>query len=369
MSTQPLVAHLRQAAHRLGFADLGVAHLQLDEDMAHLRRWLADGHHGEMGYLDRNTGLRADPAQLQPGTVSVISVRMDYRHDVTAADAVLADGDRAYISRYALGRDYHKLMRARLRQLADVLQAAVGPHGYRVFCDSAPVLEKALARNAGLGWIGKNTLVLKRDAGSWFFLGELFTDAWLEPDRADAVAASCGGCQACLKICPTGAFVGPYRLDARRCISYLTIEQRGSIPEALRARIGNRIFGCDDCQLVCPWNRHATPSVEADFAPRHGLDDVRLLDLWQWDHARWLQRTEGMALRRAGWTGWRRNLAVALGNAPAAAAVVDALAAADDDDPMVREHIAWAVARQRAQLSAGSAAAADAVCASNGCSP
>jgi epoxyqueuosine reductase len=345
-----LLSWLGNESEALGFAAVGIAAVQLDDDIAHLDRWLAAGHHGEMDYLSRHRDLRAHPEGLQPGAVRVISVRLPYRPVAADAEAVLADGRRAYISRYALGRDYHKLMRKRLLRLAEALAQRVGPMGYRVCCDSAPVLEKALARDAGLGWIGKNTLLLTREAGSWFFLGEILTDAPLPvTPAASGAQPGCGGCQACLRVCPTGAFTGPWQLDARRCISYLTIEQRGAIPEDLRPLIGNRIFGCDDCQLVCPWNRHAQPSREADFAPRHGLDEARLLTLWAWTEEEWRRRTEGMALRRAGWNGWRRNLAVAVGNAPADAALQAALAAARPGaDAMVAEHIDWALQRQSA---------------------
>lgn len=350
MSPQRVVESLRDSARTLGFSALGVAHLRLDDDVAHLQRWLAAGHHGEMAYLARHAEQRGDPTALRPGTLSVISVRLDNFPPAADADRVLADPDRGYIARYALGRDYHRTLRQRLLKLAAALTDQVGPHGHRVFCDSAPILEKALARNAGLGWIGKNTLLLDRDRGSWSFIGELFTDAPLPVTEAAEVADGCGRCQACLRICPTDAFIGPRQLDARRCISYLTIEQHGAIPEPLRARIGNRIFGCDDCQLICPWNRHAQRSVEVDLLPRHGLDDQPLLTLWDWDETTWLSRTEGMALRRATWRGWRRNLAVALGNARPDRRVVDALASASDEDGMVQEHIQWALQRQRRQL-------------------
>ncbi len=353
MSPHSVVEQLGAEARALGFSALGVARLTLDDDMAHLQRWLDAGHHGEMAYLTRHHPQRRDPAVLRPGTLSVISVRFDNFPPSADAARVLADPDRAYIARYALGRDYHRTLRKRLLKLAAALEKLVGPHGHRVFCDSAPVLEKALARNAGLGWIGKNTLVLNRSAGSWSFLGELFTDALLPPSPTAAEADGCGRCQACLRACPTQAFIGPRQLDARRCISYLTIEQRGPIPESLRPAIGNRIFGCDDCQLICPWNRHAQRSVEADLMPRHDLDDLPLLTLWAWNEATWLARTEGMALRRASWPGWRRNLAVALGNARPDARVIAALETARDTDAMVREHIDWALRRQRSQGAEG----------------
>ena len=297
--------------------------------------------------MARNPDLRTQPAALHAGTVSVISARMNCL-PADAADAwpLLADGQRAYIARYALGRDYHKLLRGRLKKLGQKLAETIAPHGYRVLADSAPSLEKALARNAGLGWIGKNTLVLNRDGGSWFLLGEIYTDLPLDAD-APTPRNHCGSCTACLDICPTKAFVGPYRLDARRCISYLTIEHHGPIPLELRAAIGNRIFGCDDCQLVCPWNRYAQRTDEADFIPRHGLDGAALLDLFGWSEAEYLRRTEGMALRRTGYRNWRRNLAVALGNAPRDTRIATALSAAmDDADELIREHLRWALDQQ-----------------------
>ncbi|HWU67475.1 MAG TPA: tRNA epoxyqueuosine(34) reductase QueG [Stenotrophobium sp.] len=339
-------ADIRAWALELGFADAGVAELALDDDLSHLRSWLAEGLHGSMDYMQRGLPLREHPANLQPGTVSVISARLDYRPHAERAERVLRNPELAYISRYALGRDYHKLMRSRLQKLARRIETAIGPHGYRVFSDSAPALEKALARNAHLGWIGKNTLLLNRNAGSWFFLGEIFTDLRLQPDAAPRAENECGKCTACIKVCPTQAIVGPYRLDARRCISYLTIENRGPIPLELRPMIGNRIFGCDDCQLVCPWNRYAQTTTETDFAPRHGLDSAALVDLFAWSEDEWQRNTEGMALRRAGYAGWLRNLAVALGNAPATPAVIAALASRQDDpDEIVREHVTWALAR------------------------
>lgn len=343
-----LIDDIRREAVALGFDDVGVAHLDLSEDLAHLDAYIEAGHHGEMDYLTRNTALRAQPAALHPGTVSVLSLRMSYLPEtVDAALGALRDPNRAYISRYALGRDYHKRMRKQLARLAGWMADTIAPHGHRVFCDSAPSLEKALARNAGLGWIGKNTLLLNREAGSFFFLGEIYTDLMLPVAAPDGVKAECGRCQACLKVCPTNAFVGPYRLDARRCISYLTIEQRGPIPVDLRRAIGNRIFGCDDCQLVCPWNRFAQRAESVDFQPRHGLDQASLLSLWAWTEQDWQLRTEGMALRRAGWSGWRRNLAVALGNASHSPEVIDALTRAmSTADDLVAEHLHWALAEQ-----------------------
>jgi epoxyqueuosine reductase len=342
-----LPQRIREWARELGFADTGIAHLALDDDRAHLQRWLDEGYHGGMDFMTRDPDMRSQPARLRPGTLSVISARMDYRPAAADALDVLDDGRLAYISRYALGRDYHRVMRARLLRLARRVEEAVGPFGYRVLTDSAPALEKALARNAGLGWIGKHTLLLRRDAGSWFFLGEIYTDLPLPDDAAASVAESCGRCRACLSACPTGAIVAPYRLDARRCISYLTIEHHGSIPEELRPQIGNRIFGCDDCQLACPWNRYAQLATEPDFAPRHALDAPRLTTLFGWSEDEWLRHTEGMALRRAGYVRWLRNLAVAMGNAPADPDLVAALQArADHPDPVVREHVEWALRRQ-----------------------
>jgi epoxyqueuosine reductase len=261
---------------------------------------------------------------------------------------VLGDGEAGYVSRYALGRDYHKLMRNRLQKLAGRIHEVVGDFGYRAYVDSAPVLEKALARNAGLGWIGKHTVLINRHAGSYFFLGELYTDLPLPVDTP--ATAHCGSCRRCIDVCPTQAILGPNRLDARRCISYLTIELRGSIPEELRVPMGNRIFGCDDCQLVCPWNKFAQEAVEPDFAPRHRLDGAKLVELFAWSEQEFLTRTEGMAIRRTGYEGWLRNIAVALGNAPHAPAVVEALKSrADDPSPVVREHVAWALAQQDAR--------------------
>ncbi|MCK5769604.1 tRNA epoxyqueuosine(34) reductase QueG [Algiphilus sp.] len=343
-----LPGRLRDWAAAEGFSDAAVARPDLDADHEHLRDWLDAGHHGDMRWMADTASLRADPEALRQGTRSVICVRMDYGLDTEAAWPVLNDGSRGYVSRYALGRDYHKVMRKRLARLADRIAAVLGPHGYRVFADSAPVLEKALARNAALGWIGKHTLLLNREAGSGFFLGEIYTDLALPPTEARP-GAYCGSCRACIDVCPTGAIVAPYQLDARRCISYLTIEHRGSIPEALRPAIGNRIFGCDDCQLVCPWNRYAQEAAVPDFAPRHGLDSAALTELFAWDEATWSANTEGMALRRAGYRGWLRNIAVALGNAPTGSAVIAALQSrADHEDTVVREHVRWALARHDA---------------------
>jgi epoxyqueuosine reductase len=346
-SLDALTDRLHAKARKLGFQKLGVSHTDLTRDRAYLERWLELERHGEMDYMARHGSKRSVPEELLPGTVRVIAVRMDYLPEPNAAlHAALARADRAYIARYALGRDYHKLMRRRLQHLGEWLALEVGDTRYRVFVDSAPVLERALARNAGLGWIGKHTNLLDRHAGSWFLLGEIYTDLPLPCDAP--VSEHCGSCRACIDICPTAAIVAPYELDARRCISYLTIEQRGSIPVEFREAIGNRIFGCDDCQLVCPWNRYAKLTAEDDFKPRHGLADATLIELFALSEAEWSAKTEGSALRRAGYTGWRRNIAVALGNAPTTPAVTAALdAAADDPSPLVREHVAWAQSQHK----------------------
>jgi epoxyqueuosine reductase len=343
-----LRARLEGLAAELGFDQVGVAGVELPADEANLERFLAERRHGEMRYLERHGRRRSRPALLVPGTVRIISVRMAATApDAAPAAAVLGDRSRAYVARYALGRDYHKVLRSRLARLARALEREIGPFGYRAFVDSAPVMEKPLARDAGLGWIGKHTNLINERAGSLFMLGELFTDL---PLPVDAPAKDrCGSCTACLPACPTGAITAPYQLDARRCISYLTIEYHGPIPEELRPAIGNRIFGCDDCQLVCPWNRFARTASLPEFRVRQGLDAAHLVELFAWTEAQWLVRTEGSALRRLGYRRWLRNLAVALGNAPRSAQAVAALSVrADDPDDMLREHVRWALARQRA---------------------
>ncbi|MGH8443293.1 MAG: tRNA epoxyqueuosine(34) reductase QueG [Nevskiaceae bacterium] len=343
-----LTDQLRAWGRDAGFADVGVSRLVLDADAAHLAQWLREDFHGSMAYMARSAAQRASPHRLRPGTITVISARMDCTPAAADARAVLKDRARAYIARYALGRDYHRVLRQRLKQLAERMRRELGPFGYRVLTDSAPVFEKALARNARLGWIGKNTLVMSRSAGSFFLLGEIYCDLPLEPDAAAAPRNHCGSCRACLDACPTGAIVAPYRLDARRCISYLTIENRGAIPLEFRRAIGNRIFGCDDCQLACPWNKYAKLSSEKDFAARHGFDHPKLTELFAWSETEWLAHTEGMALRRATYTGWLRNVAVALGNAPTSPEVLSALRLrAQHPDPLVREHVEWALAQHR----------------------
>ena len=339
-----LAARIRALAMEAGFQRFGISDIALGEDETHLRDWLARGLHGSMDWMARHGDKRSRPDELVPGTLRVISVGLDYGQDADAAWANLADGERAYVARYALGRDYHKLMRQRLQKLADRIADEIGPFGNRVFVDSAPVLERALARNGGLGWIGKHTCLIDRDGGSWFFLGEVYVDLPLPVD--EPATAHCGTCIRCIDICPTGAITAPYRLDARRCISYLTIEHEGAIDEELRPLIGNRIFGCDDCQLACPWNKFAQRTDEPDFRARNGLDRASLPELFAWDEEEFLQRTEGSAIRRSGHARWLRNIAVALGNAPPSAEVVAALRAkAQHPSPVVREHVAWALAR------------------------
>ncbi len=338
-----LVAAIKRWSAELGFAATGIAAIDLGADESRFRDWLAAGFAGRMAYFARHGTKRTRPAELVPGTVSCISARLDYWPRAADAAAVLAEPDRGYVSRYALGRDYHKLVRRRLQRLCDRIAATIGPFGYRTFADSAPVLEKALARNAGLGWIGKHTNLISRDAGSYFFLGEIYCDLDLPADTP--ASAHCGSCEACRPACPTGAIVAPYRLDARRCISYLTIELREAIPVEFRRAIGNRIYGCDDCQLVCPWNKFARPTREADFTPRAGLDRPDLVALLGWSEPEFLAKTEGSAIRRLGHERWLRNVAVALGNAPRTAAVVRALAArSDHPSALVREHVRWALA-------------------------
>lgn len=342
-----LAARIKTWGIELGFGKLGIAGVELAEDETHLLNWLSDGRHGAMDYMQRHGVRRSRPRELEPGTLRMISARMDY-FPQAARDAwdTLRDPQRGYVARYALGRDYHKLMRTRLQKLADRIEVEIGPFGYRAFADSAPVLEKALARDAGLGWIGKHTLLLDRDAGSWFFLGELYTDLPLPVDAPSG--EHCGTCTRCIDICPTQAITGPKQLDARRCIAYLTIELKESIPEELRPLIGNRVFGCDDCQLVCPWNKFAQPTNEEAFAPRHGLDGAMLAELFAWSQEEFLRKTEGMAIRRAGYAGWLRNVAVALGNAPRSADVIEALnTRAGDPSAMVREHVEWALREQQ----------------------
>lgn len=346
-----LATAIAQWGRELGFQEIGIADTDLSAEEEHLQRWLAAGRHGEMGYMARHGSARARPAELVPGTIRVITARMNYWPEGAARpEDVLGDPHRAYVARYALGRDYHKVLRARLARLVDRIRLDVGTFGYRVFTDSAPVLEVALAARSGLGWRGKHTLLLTRTMGSYFFLGEIYTDLPLPP--TPAASEHCGTCTACIGACPTGAIVAPYELDARRCISYLTIELQGAIPEALRPLIGNRVYGCDDCQLACPWNRFAQSATEADFrAVRHGLDRATLVELFGWSLQEFEARMAGSAIRRIGYERWLRNIAVGLGNAPRSPAALAALEhRADDPSPLVREHVAWALARQGSEV-------------------
>lgn len=339
-----LITRIRDEAAALGFTRFGISGVALGDDESHLRNWLQAGMHGTMQWMAAHGDKRSRPAELLPGTLSVISVGLDYGREHDEAWATLEDGERAYVARYALGRDYHKLMRNRLQKLAERIEGIVGPIGHRVFVDSAPVLERALARNAGLGWIGKHTCLIDKDGGSWFFLGELYLDIALP--AAEPATNHCGTCSRCIDICPTQAIIAPYRLDARRCISYLTIEHEGAIPLEFREAIGNRIFGCDDCQLACPWNKFAQRSDEPDFRTRNDLDRATLAELFAWEEDEFLQRTEGSAIRRSGHERWLRNIAVALGNAPTTDAVIAALRSRmEHPSEIVREHVAWALAR------------------------
>lgn len=345
-----LATDIKRWGAELGFQKVGIADLDLSRHEASLQDWLDKGYHGEMEFMERHGMLRARPAELHPGSVRAISVRMNYLPVEAGFAKTLNDSNKAFISRYALGRDYHKLMRKRLKQLGDKIKAAFDGTDFRPFVDSAPIMERPLAEKAGLGWTGKHTLILDRDSGSWFFLGELLINLPLPVDQP--VEEGCGSCTACMTICPTQAIVGPYELDARRCISYLTIELRGAIPEHLRPLIGNRIYGCDDCQLICPWNRYAQLTDEADFNPRQYLHSPELLTLWQWDEQTFLERLEGSPIRRIGFDCWLRNLAVALGNANADVTIIKALEQRSGEvSDMVQEHIDWALERQRSGVA------------------
>lgn len=341
---QQLADQIRCWAGELGFQQTGISAIDLDEDEGRLNDWLAKGMHGEMHYMSKHGTKRSRPQELVPGTVRVIAVRMDYfPPQAQKIKKVLADSGLAFVSRHATGRDYHKIIRTRLQKLADRIKEKTGEFGYRAFVDSAPVLERALARNADLGWIGKHTNLINPKAGSWFFLGELYTDLPLPVDEP-FVTDHCGSCDACMEICPTGAIIAPYKVDARRCISYLTIELRSSIPLEFRKAMGNRIYGCDDCQLVCPWNKFSRHSTEEDFNVRHGLDNVQLVDLFNWSEDEFLKKMEGSTIRRIGYECWLRNIAVALGNAETSPVIVDALKLKlDFPSEMVREHVQWAL--------------------------
>ncbi len=346
-----LALTIKRWGRDLGFQQVGICDGDLEGYEQRLQAWLEAGCHGDMAYMARHGSRRTRPAELVPGTLRVIAARMDYWPPRGAEPwSVLADGARAYVSRYALGRDYHKLVRRRLQQLASRIEEAAGPFGYRVFCDSAPVLEKALAEKAGLGWIGKHSNLLHAGSGSWFFLGEIYVDMPLPVDTP--ATSHCGSCRRCLDVCPTEAIVAPYQVDGRRCLSYHTIELHGPIPREFRRAMGNRIYGCDDCQLVCPWNKFAQPTPETDFLPRHGLDAAHLIELFNWDETTFLKRTEGSAIRRLGHERWLRNIAVALGNAPYSDAIVAALERRHDHaSALVREHVVWALAEQHQRRS------------------
>jgi len=338
-----LADEIRRWGEALGFQQVGITDIELSDAESKLATWLEKGRHGQMEYMSRHGHKRSRPDLLIPGTISVITARMDYLPDeVTPPESLLDHPSKAYISRYALGRDYHKVMRARLRRLGQKIESRIGPFGHRVFVDSAPVLEKPLAEKAGLGWIGKHTNLINKEAGSWFFLGELYTDIRLPTDQP--ATTHCGTCRACLDVCPTDAIVAPYQLDARRCISYLTIELKDDIPVEFRKLIGNRVYGCDDCQLFCPWNKFAVPTGEDDFAPRHNLDIADLTSLFAWTESEWLTKTEGSAIRRIGYERWLRNIAVALGNAESSSDVVNALEARkNSNSQMVNDHVKWAL--------------------------
>ena len=341
-----LAVHIRDWARELGFARVGVTDTELGEAERDLQRWLAEGRHGRMQWMAAHGSKRTRPAELVPGTIRVISVSMHYwPADAADARTVLRDGRRAYISRYALGRDYHKVLRRRLQRLAERIREEIGPFGYRAFTDSAPVMEKPLARKAGIGTAGKHTCLIDGERGSYFFVGEIYTDLPL-PTDAPSTGDVCGNCRACINVCPTGAITAAHQIDARRCISYLTIENDGPIPESLRPLMGNRIFGCDDCQIFCPWNRHASTADEPDFRVRNGLDAPDLVTLFRWSEDEFLRLTEGSAIRRLSHECWLRNVAVALGNAPTSPEIVAALRErADHPSALVREHVQWALQR------------------------
>jgi epoxyqueuosine reductase len=346
MNYHELAQQIKQWAKQLGFADAGISDVTLADAERQLQKWLDAGYHGEMDYMASHGMLRARPDELVPGTLRVISVRMDYLPQAAGFATNLADPTQAYISRYALGRDYHKLIRNRLKQLGERINQQVSALGYRPFTDSAPILERPLAQQAGLGWVGKHSLLLNHEAGSWFFLGELLVNLPLPVDQPHD--GDCGSCVACITSCPTGAIVAPYVVDARRCISYLTIELKGAIPEQFRPLLGNRIYGCDDCQLVCPENRHAPLSVESDFQRRDHWQNQSLLSLFAWQEHEFLRYTEGSAIRRIGYERWQRNIAVALGNAPYQIEIEQALnAKLGSASPLVTEHIEWALAQQK----------------------
>ena len=344
-----LSKQIKDWAKELGFSSIGITDVDLYEDQRYLDKWLKKGYQGEMTYLNRNNSKREFPEKLVQGTKRIISVTMNYLPEGYNGKDLLASDKKAFISGYARGRDYHKLMRSRLRQLANRIKNH-SSHSNRVFVDSAPVLEKAIAQKAGLGWIGKNTLLLNKNSGSYFFLGEIYTDLELQLDQPKR-HNHCGSCTSCLDVCPTDAFVGPNQLDARKCISYLTIEYKGNIPLELRSKMGNRIFGCDDCQIFCPWNKFTQFTQEDDFLPRHNLDDVALSELFQWSEEEFLTKTVGSPIRRAGYESWLRNIAIALGNATPSEEVTEALRSKKDfPSEIVQEHVNWALLEQKRKL-------------------
>lgn len=359
-SLEELAKQIKVWGRELGFQQLGITDIDLSQQETQLKAWLDKGYHGEMGWMAEHGTMRTRPDELVPGTIRVISARMDYLPGDTRQIQVLKNPEQAYVSRYSLGRDYHKLIRKRLSKLAKMIEEAAHQIPgldqdleqditQRAFVDSAPVMERALAAKAGLGWVGKHTLVLNAKAGSWFFLGEIYTNLPLPVDNSPQ-ENQCGECSACLKVCPTDAFTGPYELDARRCISYLTIEYDGVIPEEFREPMGNRVFGCDDCQAICPWNKYATPSEEQDFSPRHDLDKAPLLELFNWQEDEFLKKTEGSPIRRIGYQRWLRNLSIGLGNAPYSEAIVESLKARQTmAEEVLAEHLDWALQQQDKQ--------------------
>lgn len=344
LDLQQLAEQIKQWGRDLGFQQVGICDTDLSAEEPRLQAWLDKQYHGEMDWMARHGMMRARPHELLPGTLRVISVRMNYLPAKAAFASTLKNPQLGYVSRYALGRDYHKVLRNRLKKLGEMIQAHCGERNFRPFVDSAPILERPIAAKAGLGWTGKHSLILNREAGSWFFLGELLIDLPLPVDQPQE--EQCGRCVACITICPTSAIVEPYVVDARRCISYLTIELEGAIPEEFRPLIGNRIYGCDDCQLICPWNRYGQLTDEDDFSPRAVLHAPPLTDLFKWDEAKFLRITEGSAIRRIGHLRWLRNIAVALGNAPWAEENMAALALRSGEHPLLDEHIEWAIAQQ-----------------------
>lgn len=346
---QRLANEIKALGKGLGFQQVGVSDTELSDAEIQLTHWLDAGLHGEMNYMQKHGTKRTRPDELHPGTMRVISCRMDYLPEsMQQTNALMGDPVRAYISRYSLGRDYHKVIRKKLQKLATLIEERVGAFGYRAFVDSAPVMEKPIAQKAGLGWIGKHSNLLNKEAGSWFFLGELYVDIPLPIDTP--AEDHCGRCTDCIDICPTQAIIAPYIVDSRRCISYLTIELQGSIPEELRPLMGNHVYGCDDCQQVCPWNRFATLTDENDFLARHDLDTINLIEIFQWSEDTFLTLTEGSAIRRIGYVSWIRNVAIALGNAPYAEDILLALKQKESHlDPIIHEHVNWAIQQQRAK--------------------